>query len=211
MVAPLPTARRPGRRGMPAWLTGPTPSSTRTPDGRAQRSRTFPGSGAKPWATPGGCWACCARTAGYPAGGPTIALPGARGTVCPVMSERATVYGGTIVAGPCARGWVVQARLPIAPVPQPRRLTFGREPAPVYDLGRRATGQVDTPVGRPRNSNGLSLYIWILNSGRELACFVKACCSHGLTFPPHTGLRRPLAWPSPLSLPSPGPSSPMRY
>jgi signal transduction histidine kinase len=66
------------------------------------------------------------------------------------MSERATIYNGTVVAGPSVDGWLVEAHIPIAPAPRPPRARDGGR-----DGGRRPTvvpetaGEDDRPALRP--------------------------------------------------------------
>jgi signal transduction histidine kinase len=47
------------------------------------------------------------------------------------MRERAAIYGGTVVAGPSLAGWLVEARIPIAPLPRPRRSRIAESRATV--------------------------------------------------------------------------------
>jgi signal transduction histidine kinase len=69
------------------------------------------------------------------------------------MSERAAIYRGTVVAGPSVAGWLVEARIPIAPVPRsPRspgrasRPTTGRETVVDQDQRRLARPTAPLPL-----------------------------------------------------------------
>jgi signal transduction histidine kinase len=63
------------------------------------------------------------------------------------MRERAAIYHGTVVAGPSLGGWLVEARIPIAPEPRSPRPLGGdrqstKEPMTASNLDKR-------PLGRP--------------------------------------------------------------
>jgi hypothetical protein len=63
------------------------------------------------------------------------------------MSERAAIYRGTLAAGPSVDGWLVEARIPIAPVPRsPRSPGRARRPT----TGPETVGaQDETSLSRP--------------------------------------------------------------
>jgi len=45
------------------------------------------------------------------------------------MKERAAIYRGTVVAAPAVGGWLVEARIPIPPVPPVAALTWSCQPS----------------------------------------------------------------------------------
>jgi hypothetical protein len=66
------------------------------------------------------------------------------------MSERAAIYRGTVVAGPSVAGWLVEARIPIAPVPRSTRSPVrARRPTTGHTVRAQDDAQDEKLLSRP--------------------------------------------------------------
>ena len=66
------------------------------------------------------------------------------------MSERAAIYRGTVVAGPSLAGWLVEARIPIAPVPRSTRSPVrARRPTTGHTVRAQDDAQDEKLLSRP--------------------------------------------------------------